>query len=222
MSTLTTSRTATPPRVNLLPPEIGERARFRKVQSGLALAVLSAAGLAGLLYFMAVGEAGQASRELDATRATTATLQAEAATYAEVPRIYTQVAAAEAQLTQAMGQEIRWSYYLNDLSLRIPEDLWLDRLTVTQNVDATTGTLPTAGPTGSPPVATVTFEGTALEHVDVAAWLRSLLKMQGNYDPYFTRSDRTTIGDTSVVDFDSSVSIDDKALSGRYSEKAGS
>lgn len=221
MSTLTTTRTATPPRVNLLPPEIGEQARFRKVQTGLALAVLAAAGLAGLLYFMAAGEADEASRELDASRATTATLQADAAKYAEVPQVYSQVAAAQAQLAQAMGQEIRWSYYLNDLSLRIPEDLWLDRLTVTQNVDATAGTLPTANPTSPAAVATVTFEGTALEHVDVAAWLRSLLKMQGHYDPYFTRSDRSTIGDTPVVNFDSSVSINDEALSGRYSEKAG-
>lgn len=222
MSTLTTTRATALPRVNLLPPEIGEQARFRKVQSGLALAVLAAAGLAGFLYFMAAGAAAEAGRELDATRTTTATLQADAAKYAEVPQVYTQVAAARAQLSQAMGQEIRWSYYLNDLSLHIPKDLWLDRLTVTQNVDATTGTLPTANPTSSAAVATVTFEGTALEHVDVAAWLRSLMKMQGHYDPYFTRSDRTTIGDTPVVNFDSSVSINDKALSGRYTEKAGS
>ena len=42
-----------------------------------------------------------------------------------MPQVYAQVAAAQAQLTQAMGQEMRYSYVLNDLSLTIPSDVWL-------------------------------------------------------------------------------------------------
>ena len=35
--------------------------------------------------------------------------------------MYAQVEAAQAQLGQAMGQEVRWSYFLNDLSLDDPQ-----------------------------------------------------------------------------------------------------
>ena len=48
------------------------------------------------------------------------------AKYAEVPKVYAQVDAAEADLELAMGQEIRYSFVLNDLSLTIPSDVWLE------------------------------------------------------------------------------------------------
>ena len=40
--------------------------------------------------------------------------------YADVPKVYAAVDAAEAQLKLAMGHEIRYSFVLNDLSLTIP------------------------------------------------------------------------------------------------------
>ena len=36
-------------------------------------------------------------------------------------------------LQQAMGQEVLWSYVLNDLSLRIPSNVWLTGVQATEN-----------------------------------------------------------------------------------------
>ena len=44
--------------------------------------------------------------------------------------VYAQVAAGEAALDLAMGDEVRYSFVLNDLSLTIPNDVWLTRIVV--------------------------------------------------------------------------------------------
>lgn len=218
MSTTTAVRTATLPRVNLLPPEISEEARFRSVRGILALTVIAAAGVVGGLYYLAANDASSAQEQLSAAQATQTSLQAEAAKYAEVPKVYAALTAAQTQLDQAMGQEVRYSYVLNDLSLTIPSKVWLTQMTVTQDVD---GTGSVTGAWGSPAIGKITFTGVALSHNDVAAWLDALAKNATYTDPYFTNSSAgEPIGTTPVVDFNSEVSLTDKALSGRYTSKA--
>ena len=141
MSTLTSTRLATLPRVNLLPPEIEDARRFRRVQRGLGAGVLAAAGIVGALTLLANAAVNDAQGDLDTAKARESKLQAQQARYAEVPLVYAQVEAAEAQLGQAMGKEIRWSYFLNDLSLATPNKVWLTSMTVTQNVDAFTAAM---------------------------------------------------------------------------------
>ncbi|HLZ37285.1 MAG TPA: hypothetical protein VKP64_05905 [Mycobacteriales bacterium] len=136
MTTSTVTRLAALPRVNLLPPEIEEQGRFRRFQAGLGAAAAVTVGVVGLLYVNASGSVTEAQQGLDAAQAKTATVNAETSRYAHVPEVYAQVAASEAMLTQAMGKEVRWSYYLNDLSLSLPGRVWLTQLQITQNVDA--------------------------------------------------------------------------------------
>ncbi|MGH8938093.1 MAG: hypothetical protein ACRDV2_01960, partial [Actinomycetes bacterium] len=60
MTTLTTTRLATLPRVNLLPPEIEEQRRFRRVQAGLGGAVAVAVALVAAGFVMANSEVSSA------------------------------------------------------------------------------------------------------------------------------------------------------------------
>jgi Tfp pilus assembly protein PilN len=228
MSTQTTQENVTTlamlPRVNLLPPEIAAAQRLRVVQAGLGAGVLAALVVVGGLFVVATGQQHSAQSDLDTAKAKGTALQAEQAKYADVPKVYAEVEAHQAQLTQAMGQEIRWSYFLNDLSLRTPAKVWLTSVAVTETVDGSTVPAGTLGTTyGTPGVGTVTFAGHGYTHNDVAAWLRALGQQPGLADPYFTRSDQETIGDQTSVSFDSQAVITAKALSGRYtSDKAGS
>lgn len=228
MITSTVTRLAALPRVNLLPPEIEEQRRFRRVQAGLGAAVAVAVGVVGLLYANASSGVGEAQEQLDAARAKTARVNAETRRYAHVPQVYAQVAASEAMLTQAMGKEVRWSYYLNDLSLSIPGRVWLTQLQITQNVDAANGTGgQSASGSGENPlaptgIAQITFRGTARSHDDVAAWLEALAKQRGYTNPSFSTSTERYIDATKVVDFSSTVTVTEKALSGRYTKPAGS
>ena len=228
MTTLTTTSLATLPRVNLLPPEIAEQRRFRKVQAGLGAGVLTALGVVGALTLLANGAVNDAQSDLDAAKAEQGRLQAQQAQYAEVPVVYAQVEAAQAQLSQAMGKEIRWSYLLNDISLKVPGKVWLTSMTVTQDVDgaaAATAAAPTVPGTGEylqAGLGSVTFQGMGYAHNDVAAWLDKLAKQEGLTQPYFTNSAKEAIGSESVVNFTSQATITEEALSERYVQKAGS
>ena len=224
MSTLTASRVATLPRVNLLPPEIGEERRLKKLQVGLGVGVVAALGVVGALILVANGQVQGAQEELDAATARKAVLNAKVTEFAEVPKVYAQVEAAQAQMSEAMGDEVRWSYFLNDISLKTPGKVWLSKMTVTQDVSGGAGAA-AAAPTstyGTAGIGTVTFEGNGFAHNDVAAWLDALAKQKGLTQPYFTKSDLVEIGSESAVSFSSQATITEDALSGRYTSKAGS
>lgn len=219
-STLTGVAEGTFPHVDLLPEEIAQERKFRATRALLSLVVIGSVLVTGGLYFVATSQVNQATDDLASATTQQAALKAEAAKYAEVPKVYAQVAVAEQQLTQAMGQEVRYSYVLNDLSLMMSRvsGVWLQTLNVTQASD------PTQAKTalGGPALGTITFGGTATQYNDVAAFLDGLAKTPYYTAPYFNNSTAgQTIGDTPVVTFSSQVSLTAKALSNRYTPKAG-
>jgi Tfp pilus assembly protein PilN len=219
MSTVTTNRLATLPQVNLLPPEIGEQLRFRRVQIGLGGAVLASIVVVGALVVAAGAQVGKAQDALDANKAHATQLQTNVDQYADVPAVFASVEASRAQLSQAMGQEVRWSYFLNDLSLKIPRHVWLDSMTVTSTVVAAA---PIAGQYEAVGIGSIAFDGHAYSHNDVAAWLDSLAKQKGYTQPYFSDSTVAPVGaNNDAVKFSSKVTVTDDALSKRYTEKAG-
>ena len=203
------------PKVNLLPPEIAESARFRKVQFGLGGGVLAAIGVVAMLYVGASGSLSEANTELETSQATGTQLQAETAKYNDVTAVYAQAAAAEAMLTSAMGEEVRYSQFLNDLSLTVPENIWVKNLTFAQ-----AATPPALGAT-EPGIGTVTFSGVGFKHDDVAVWLESLAKQKGYANPYFSNSTEAMVGTRKTVNFTSTVTLTPDALSKRYTAPAG-
>jgi type IV pilus assembly protein PilN len=209
------------PSVNLMPPEIAEAARFRRFQLAMGGAVVAAVAVVGLLYGQAHGSVSSAQTQLAQSQTQHTALSNQLASLQSVQNVYTQVAAKQSTLSQAMGDEIRWSSYLNDLSLRIPDKVWLS--TVSASETGSTATVPTTVSATAPAgIGTVTFSGTAFTHDDVATWLEVLAKERGYTNAYFTNSSESMIGPRSVVTFSSSVVLDDKAKSGRYSKPAGS
>ena len=224
MSTQTLTRTASLPRVNLLPPEIGQARRLRKLQVGLGVGVLASMGVVAALYVAAAGDVTTAQTGLESTQSQGVALQAETVKYADIPAAIAKVDAAVAQRSQAMGQEVRWSYVLNDLSLRVPSKVWLTNMTAAETVDAPVTSLPGAYPeTG---VGTVSFTGSAYGHNDVATWLQVLAAEKGFSQAYFSSSIEDAnlegpSGDPSVK-FTSQVTVTADALSHRYDPKAGS
>ena len=193
MTTLTTGRgteLVTLPRVNLLPPEIEEQRRFRKVQTGLGAGVLAALGAVAVLLLAANGQVADAQDQLDTEQARRDVAADRGRQVQRGPEVYAAVDAGEAELSQAMAKEIRWSYFLNDLSLNTPGKVWLTQVTATEQVDAAAvAAAPVAGATagyGTTGIGTVTFQGKGYTHNDVAAWLKSLNGRPGLADPYFT------------------------------------
>jgi len=208
------------PSVNLMPPEIAEAARFRRFQLAMGGAVLGAVAVVAALYMHAHGGVAGAQQQVDQAQAQSTALQGQLARLQSVQDVYTQVSSREAMLSQAMGGEIRWSRYLNDLSLRMPDHVWLTNVSASET-GATATALPTSTTTpGS--IGNIQFAGVAFSHDDVATWLDTLAKERGFVNPYFTSSAEAPLGAKDLVNFSSSTDINDKAKSGRYTQPAGS
>jgi Tfp pilus assembly protein PilN len=218
--TLSTSQLAALPRVNLLPPEIAEKRRQRALQAGMGAAVAAAVVGVAAGYLMAHSSATSAQNDLASAQAQTASLKAQVAQYAGDETMRAQLTAEQTMLSTAMGQEVQWSHYLNDLTLRIPDNVWVTQMTLSEG--ATSGSAPAAAATSGCNIGSVNVSGTAFTHDDVATWLDSLAKEKGYANPYFSNSAQAFIGTTPVVNFTSTATVTCDAQSGRYTRPAGS
>lgn len=211
------------PSVNLLPPEIGRALRFRRVQRGLCGGVLGAVVLVGLLYVSAVHGVSHADQQLADADSQQRAVQSETARYGGVTATYTRVAAAQALLSSAMGQEVRYSRFLNDLSLSIPANVWVTNLAFSQTSAATTSTAGSAAAasSGVAGLGTVTISGIAYEHADVATWLESLTAEKGYAVVNLQSSTEALMGSKKVVNWSAAATLTQDALSGRYPRAGG-
>ena len=218
-STDMASRTVggTLPRVNLLPIEIAQGRRFRRIQLGLGGVVLAALGVVALLVSTAAGSVTDAHDKVDAAAGQQRTLQSQTAQYREVTATIARAAAAQALLVTAMGDEVRYSRFLNDLSVSIPGNVWIKTITFAQSSVAAA---PVAGGT-APGVGSVSLTGTAYKHEDVAVLLEALKAQKGYAGPLFQNSTEVLLGTKTVVNWSITVALTPEALSGRYL-KAGS
>lgn len=218
-------RGPTTARVNLMPPEVAEVRRFRRVRYGLGGAVLAAIGVVILLLLLALGSVSSAQQQVDKTQAEQSQLQGRLTRFNGVRQVYTQVAQGDAQLRSALSGEVQLSHYLNDLSLTVPQNVWLTNLSVTLDAGSGTGSAAGAGAPGSavarPGIGTLTATGSAFAHEDVANWLETLGRQKGFADAYLSNSTEALIGQRRTVTFSSTATVTAAALSHRFDRLPG-
>ncbi|HWL36492.1 MAG TPA: PilN domain-containing protein [Frankiaceae bacterium] len=214
----TSTTLAAPPRVNLLPPEIAERAKVRKAQLAMVGTGLAAVAVVGVMYTQASAKVSDANEQKEQAVAANVALRGDLAKLETVKATYAKVDAANKTLTTAMKYEVRWSSFFHGLTLTIPENVWLDQMEVRMTVAKTAGSGDNA-PVLDPQLGTVTFKGKAFSHDDVSSWLESLDKQKGYSDPFFTLSKLVIepgMGNRPRYTFDSTAYVNEKALSNRY------
>ena len=204
------------PSVNRLPPELAETRRFRRVQVGLGGTVLAALGVVALLVVAAAGSVSDANDKLDAVGAQQRLLQGQTAQYRDVTATYKRAADAQAMLTVAMGDEVRYSRFLSNLSLAIPENVWIKNITFAQG-----GASPTSRGPVPAGIGTLTVSGVAYKHEDVAGWLESLSRGPGYDGPLLQSSTEVLLGTKQVVNWAATATLSPAALSGRYAKTGG-
>jgi len=213
------------PRINLLPPEIHVQRRLRRVQMQLAGAGVLAVLIVIALFLLAMSSVSSANADLEASRVEKAELQEKVDGLANVRQTYTLVDQASGMLRAAGSGEVLWSSYLGDLGPLLPADAWLTKVTVvsTSTTAASAAPPPAGTPVAAPQgIATITFEGTALAHIQVANWLDSIAKERAWTNASFSKSDEKLVGSRKTYDFTSTVTVTAAALSGRYTKPAGS
>jgi Tfp pilus assembly protein PilN len=206
------------PRVNLLPPEVLERRRFRKVKVRLVLViVLVLMVIAGAATWSQL-QVRQARGELAASQDRTGELQQEQARYAQVPLTLASVEAAESARAEAMGTDVLWYRFLNDVALTMPSTVLLSTMTVTVNDASTEETTPLT----EQGIGTVSITGTAGDYPSVASWMESVTQVTGVSSVTLQTATReaTTDGETPVVSYTAQFVVTASALSHRYDQKA--
>ena len=143
--------------------------------------------------------------------------------------------AAEAQVYTAMGDEVRYSQLLSDLSLAVPSTVWLSTLsfapaTATPGAAAGAPAAPAAATAGAAAAAapaatqigTLTVSGVGFDHDDVALWLEAIGRLSKTYDdPYFSSSAKSALGAKTVVNFTATAKQMSTSRSGRYKPAGG-
>jgi Tfp pilus assembly protein PilN len=226
-STFLGTTTGRLPRVNLMPPEVAEAKAMRRLQTGLGAAGLASVAVVGLLYVSATHSVSSAQSDLTAAKTQTTSLQGQVAKYSDVTATINAANAAQAQLVTAMGDEVRYSQLLNDLSLTIPSTVWLKSLTYASTAPgaATPGSAPGAAVSynGAAPIGTLSVTGIGFSHDDVALWLDSIAGLSKTYaNPYFTNSTEALIGSRTSVNYSATAVVLSSAQSGRFKNLAGS
>jgi Tfp pilus assembly protein PilN len=211
------------PCVNLLPPEIAERRRANIVKLRLGGVVVAAAAIVGVVYFQVAGGVAPAQDRLDVAQAQGVTLQRQIAALSNVTKTQKELDAAKAAVSKALGSEVRWSRYLNDLSITLPSNIWVTNVEISENgVPTATGASSSATSNTSAAstngLGTLTIQGDALSFNDVAVWLETLAKEKGYTNVWLTQGTTQKIGDQSVIQFSSTVAFTPDVLSQRYTQ----
>jgi len=227
-----------PPRIDLLPRRLVEQRLVRRQRTGIGAGFLVLLAALGVWYVLETQQLSDAQAAADQERATATGLRAQRAQLQPLADLESQIDAAEQLRATVYRNEIRFSGVMRDISAIVPDDVWLTSMAVTFNTSGSTPTTggasapaPAAGAAaaatpGSPgagsPVASITFAGAGLEHVDVGGFLRALARgpkkggQQVYLNPYFTTSQKGDKEGQPTVSFTATVDLSSAAYSGRY------
>ncbi|GMA85124.1 hypothetical protein GCM10025868_03740 [Angustibacter aerolatus] len=202
---------------------------LKKVQAGLGGGLVLLVVALGGGFVLANQDRAHAADDLAVEQTHTQQLLNDQQKYADVPRTIAAIESAEISRETAMSQDVEWYRQATNFALSVPSDVWfrnvsfaLTSATAAPAATAATTGVPTTTTAGSAaPIATISVEGSALEHVDVAAWLDTLARQPGVVDPTFSQSTQRLVGKKTVVDFTSSATVTSEDLSHRYDRKQG-
>ena len=191
--------------INLLPKDDNRRrsSRSQNLPTVISTAVVVlVTGLVGLMYFSAKSTAAAADLELQDAKAelallpTPAEIAAKTAPQRQLANERDQRVSA---LSAALTHRISWDRILRQISLVLPEDVWLKTFIATSPVPAGT-TAPAASAPGSPPTL-MTIEGYTYSHEAVARFLTRLTVIPDLRNVWLQKSARTELGGRTVVTF---------------------
>jgi Tfp pilus assembly protein PilN len=186
--------------VNLLPLDVRVgRRRPPTAPLALAAAGVLAASVLAVAFFSANGRVDEREQEL-------ATLEKELETTrrAAKPKPAQSGLAAEREqrfsaLNDAMGKRLAWDRVLRELSLVVPDDVWLANLAAGGGSAAGTTTAPTDAATAG--AQTLTFNGFTYSQESVARLLNRLALVPDLGDVKLQKSSVTEVGSQQIYSF---------------------
>ena len=174
--------------VNLLPPELRHRQRTRQltlaIVAGVAVVLLLLVGV----FLLESARVGRINDALDAQNARNGQLQARINVLQRFDQLKQQVDQRQVLVQGLEATDVLWSGVLHDLSMVIPNQVYLTQMSGTVNVAAGSSTTQ-ASPQGL--IGTLQFQGISLTHPDVALWLTRLSEVDGWVNPWVSQSTKS-------------------------------
>ena len=173
--------------VNLLPPEIRQRAQIRRVTMMVIGAGVVVLVLIALFFVVQSASLSRVNEDIDAQERKNAGLQSEINGLQEFAALQTEAQAKSALLTTAFANEVSFSGLLLDLSRVIPSDAYLT--TFSAQVAPPAATDPTVAvpvATTTPLIGTMTAAGEASGADSLASWITRLESVNGWVNPWIT------------------------------------
>lgn len=203
--------------VNLLPSDVRERQRSRRL---VAAVVAGVGAVVALLFFVFVLQSARLSnteQKLQAQQAVNADLQNKIGQLQQFQVLKQTVAATEAVKAGALNGQVAWSGVLRDISVIIPNKMWLTSLNATLPDVSTLPVAPGSDATATPAMAgTIQFQGVASDFPTVARWLSRLEQVTGWVNSWSTSATRSvsegsTDPNANKVQFNASVDLTTEA-----------
>jgi Tfp pilus assembly protein PilN len=211
-------------RIELLPASYVQRRRQRR-NVGLIVVAGMVALVLVLGYWLVLGmEVADARTELAQAQSRNESLEADIASLQRFAELATEVQTKKALLATVMTGDVDWPGVLTEIAMVLPGEVWLTNLTA--SAGTTEGTTPVGTETAPvhinehETVGRIGFQGRSLSMPGVATWL---VRLQTAEEFSALWLNDATAGDsgagTEVFDFDTTLELNDKALSGRFQEE---
>lgn len=193
--------------VNLLPREILQRQRLRRLSYliGVAAAVLVA--LIFLFYLVQVGTLGGVREDIDQQARTNQGIQAQIQTLQEFEDLRAEAQRKQELLDAAFAGEMSFSGVLTDVSRLIPGTAFLNEMSI-QMTALAQPTEPAVPETAPAFVGAISFGGVSTEYDTVADLLTRLERVEGWVNPWVqsaAESEGTGVTFTTGVDLSEAV-----------------
>lgn len=210
-------------RIDLLPVAYAERRRERRSRFGVI--VMTLVLLLGLLlyYFYLGSQVNQAEDELAGIKSRNAALQTQITELQRFADLDAEVNAKRTALITVFAGDIDWPAIMTEVAMVVPGEVWLDSLTA--SAGATEGAAPAASETNpirlsnKTPVGRVAFSANSASCMPgVAKWLIRLATVEEFEAAWLGSAAEpdSRPGCEPPVTFDSTLELNDKALSHRF------
>jgi hypothetical protein len=218
------ARRVLPIRADLLPQEVIDSRRARKVRRAVLAALVGLVLVLAGWYGVAIFETADARAGLAGAQDEVQVLQRKQAKYADLVNIQAESGSIKAQLGTLLANDLPWSTVVTQVLAAAPGGVTVNDVTADLTAGATNTGAPTVqlpNTTGKTIVGQITVTGHAPGKAAAAAYVDALAKVKGLGNPYVT----SAMPPGGEVDFTVRLDVTNAILGGRFTtstdKKAG-
>jgi len=182
--------------VNLLPPEVRNKVRLRRITGAAIGAVAAVVVLLLMVYALQASRLGKVNTELAAQNSINAGLRGKVASLQHFETLRNNAVAKQNLVDGLMAKQVLWSNALRSISSSTPSGVWFTSITG-QVSDTPDGQL----------IGTIQFQGSALSHRKVAEWLVTVEKVKGWVNSWVSSSSKGGEEGSGQVTFNGTIDL---------------